>query len=132
MKTNKKAVDRRFDSAQLAGGYGTLAAVQSPEALLRRAVMGCLLWEDLFYESGESGAENIRNLVRQVSLETASQIAIEARHFQKLRHVPLFIVREMARHPQLESDPTLVSHTLEKVIQRADILILLYKRKKVN
>lgn len=123
MKTNKKAVDRRFDgSAQLAGGYGALAAVQNPEALLRRAVMGCLLWEDLFYESGESGAENIRSLVHQVSMETASQIAIEARHFQKLRHVPLFIVREMARHTNRESGPAFVSYTLEKVIQRADEL----------
>lgn len=123
MKKNKKAVDTRFDgSVQLAGGFGSLAAVQSAEALLRRAVMGCLLWENLFYESGESGAENIRSLVRQVPLEVASQVAIEARHFQKLRHVPLFIVREMARHPDLSSKPSLVSSTLESVIQRADEL----------
>ena len=123
MKKNTKAVDSRSDKkVRLAGGFGNYSAVQGAEALLRRAVMGCLLWEDLFYESGESGAENIRNLVHQAPIEVAGQIAIEARVFQKLRHVPLFIVREMARHPQLALNPSIVQETLFQVIQRADEL----------
>ena len=123
MKKNAKAVDSRIDKkTKLAGGYGNYSAVQDAEALLRRAVMGCLLWEDLFYETGESGAQNIRSLVHQVPLEVASRVAIEARMVQKLRHVPLFIVREMARHPNLASNPSVVSETLYQVIQRADEL----------
>lgn len=125
MKTNTKAVDRRVDAreeSRLAGGFGSFPAAQDSEALLRRAVMACLLWEDLFYESGESGAENIRALIHQVDLEKVARIASEARNVQKLRHIPLFIVREMARHPQLKENPSLVSKTLVDVIHRADEL----------
>ena len=57
MKTNLKAVekiDSRMSDVRLAGGFGALAAKQSPEALLRRSVMTCLLWENSFYESGNN------------------------------------------------------------------------------
>ena len=36
----------KFENTQLAGGYGALAARQSNVALLRRAVLANLLWED--------------------------------------------------------------------------------------
>lgn len=89
---------------------------------LRRTVMCCMLWEDNFYEDGEAIAERIKRLVHEVSLEDASKVAIYARERMKLRHVPLLIVREMARHPKLRTDPSIVSHTLAWVIQRADEL----------
>ena len=98
MRTNKTAKgtgsDRLMDkTARIAGGYGVFAAKQGAEALLRRAVMACLLWENTFYESGEPGAKNIKSLIAQVEPEKVAQIAIEARTQQKLRHVPLFIAR---------------------------------------
>ncbi len=87
------------------------------EAQLRRSVMACLLWEHEFYEDGASIAERIAEGVRGVSLETAAAIAIEAREQMHLRHVPLWIVREMAR-----SGGRIVGDTLARVIQRADEL----------
>jgi len=67
MKVNKKPVDYRIDkSARLAGGYGPHAAKQDAEALLRRAVMACLLWENGAYENGVSIGDNIKNLIPQV------------------------------------------------------------------
>lgn len=86
---------------------------------LRRSVMACLLWEDTFYESGQAIAERIVELVAQVSPTEASNIAIEARSKMNLRHVPLLVVREMARLPKHKS---LVAYTLANVIQRADEL----------
>lgn len=90
-----------------------------PEAQLRRALMNCMLWEDQFYEDGVSIAERIGALVPLVAAETVAALAIEAREEMKLRHAPLLIVREMARH---EGHKALVADTLERIIQRPDEL----------
>lgn len=90
-----------------------------PEQQLRRAVMNALLWEDQFYENGVSIAERIADLVPKVAPETVAAIAIEAREDMKLRHMPLLIVREMARQPEHRK---LVADTLERIIQRPDEL----------
>lgn len=89
---------------------------------LERTVLACLLFEDIAYESGESVAQRIKNLVSKVKLEDAAALAIKARTDMKLRHVPLLIVREMARHPALTKSPGIVSNTLVEVIQRPDEL----------
>lgn len=117
--TNKKATDYRKDDKRLAGGYGPFAAKQNPEALLRRSVMANLLWENLFYEDGVSVVDNIRNLIPQVDKEIVYNIAIEARTKQKLRHVPLLIAREMARHTGHRS---MLGDLLPQIILRADEL----------
>ena len=118
MKTNTKAIDKRVDpSARLAGGQGALAAVQNAEALLRRSVLANLLWENIADEDGASVAENIQALIPQVAPEAVARIAIEARTQQKLRHVPLFIAREMARHA---THRHLVGNLLPQIIRRAD------------
>lgn len=119
MKTNVKAKDYRVGDTQLAGDFGLFAAKQDPEGLLRRAVLTNLLWERLAYESGEAAAENIKALIPQVKPKTVYDIAVEARTKQKLRHVPLFIAREMARLPRHKA---LVSHLLRKIVLRPDEL----------
>jgi hypothetical protein len=95
------------------------AAVLTPEQQLRRSVLACMLWEDEFYESGATIVSRIRELVPQVAPATVAALAIEARSSMKLRHVPLLLVREMARHATHRS---LVAETLAAVIQRADEL----------
>lgn len=97
---------------------GAVAPIINPELQLRRSVMACMLWENNFYEDGQSIAERIKLLVHANSAKTVSDIAIEAREKMKLRHVPLLLVRELARH----KDKSLTAITLERVIQRADEL----------
>jgi 60 kDa SS-A/Ro ribonucleoprotein len=89
----------------------------TPEMALRRALMNCLLWEDRFYEDGVAIAERIKTLVPQVDPARVAALAIKAREVMKLRHAPLLVVREMARH---EKHRLLVADTLERVIQRPD------------
>lgn len=89
------------------------------EMELRRSVMSCMLWESEFYESGKTIATRIADLVPQVKPEYVAGIAVEARSKMKLRHVPLLLVREMARH---KSHRPYVRATLATVIQRADEL----------
>lgn len=86
---------------------------------LRRSVMACLLWEHEFYESGQTIADRIKALVPQVDPDVVAAMAIDARSQMHLRHVPLLLVREMARH---RSHRRAVRSTLPAVIQRADEL----------
>lgn len=89
------------------------------ELQLRRSVMACLLWEDSFYEDGESIAKRIQDGVALVAPEKVRDIAIEARTKMKLRHVPLLLARSMAALP---THRKFVAETLKGVIQRADEL----------
>lgn len=89
------------------------------EQELRRAVLCCLLWEDTHYEDGASIAERISALVHQVPGAVVAALAVEAREDMKLRHVPLMLVREMAR---IDTHKPYVAWALERVIQRPDEL----------
>jgi 60 kDa SS-A/Ro ribonucleoprotein len=91
----------------------------SNELQLRRSVLACMLWENQFYEDGVEIAGRIAELVPKVPVERVAALAVEAREQMKLRHAPLLLVREMARH---ETHRGLVAVTLERVIQRADEL----------
>lgn len=86
------------------------------EQALRRSVMACMLWENEFYENGKSIAERIVDLVPKVGEVKSSQIAIEARKEQNLRHVPLLIVSAMAKNGMK------VRETVASVVNRVDEL----------
>ena len=98
---------------------GSLASRIGPAEQLKRLVMTYMLWEKGFYINGQDVNGMIQKLVPIVDAKTVAEIAIEARDKQKLRHVPLYIVREMARH---ESHKPYVAMTLAHVVQRADEL----------
>jgi len=98
---------------------GAPARHLSNELQLRRSVLACLLWENQFYEDGVEIAGRIAELVPKVEAERVAALAVEAREQMKLRHAPLLLVREMARH---KTHRGLVAETLERVIQRADEL----------
>lgn len=110
---------------------GAKASHINSEQELRRSVMACMLWEDSFYESGVSIASRIAALIPTVRAEAVAAMAVEAREQMKLRHVPLLIVREMARH---KTHRALVAETLARVIQRPDelseFLSIYWKEKK--
>ena len=82
---------------------------------LRRSVLSCLLWEDTFYERGESIADRITGLASKVHMDDVSALAVEARNDFHLRHVPLLLIVAMCKQ-----GGNLVSETIQKVIQRPD------------
>lgn len=98
---------------------GARAKRFTPEQELKRTLMNCLLWEDQFYVDGLTLAERMKQLVPMVAPEKVAALAIEAREQMKLRHAPLLVVREMARH---EKHRVLVADTLARIIQRPDEL----------
>lgn len=111
MKTNVKV---KTETVRTHGG-GISRNVPAIEEL-RRTVCANMLWENQFYESGESSANRIRDLVARVPFDDAAAIALEAREDMKLRHVPLLIVRELIRSHQGSK----VGGLIFNVIQRAD------------
>lgn len=103
---------------------GAPAVKQSALNELTRAVSSCMLFEDTFYEDGNSLAERIGELVARAPLTDVAQLAIKARTDLKLRHVPLFLCVQMLKHPdkRVPALANMVGDTIEKVIQRADEL----------
>lgn len=95
---------------------GAIAHRIKPIQELRRTVLACMLWEDTFYESGQSVANRIKELVPLCNPLDVQQLAIDARGKFKLRHVPLLLTRELARHGNN------VAGLLEQIIQRPDEL----------
>jgi 60 kDa SS-A/Ro ribonucleoprotein len=116
-KINKRASAVETTGIRLAGGMGAPAARSTEEDQLRRMVMTCLLWEDAAYIDGESIQSNIKLLIPKVPAAKVAAIAIAARKEQKLRHVPLLIIREMCRY---ESHRKFVRLAIKEVCTRAD------------
>lgn len=82
---------------------------------LRRSVLACLLWEDSFYESGESNADRIQKYAALVSTEQLAALAVEARTKFHLRHVSLWLLVALAKR-----GGRLVGQAIEQTIQRPD------------
>lgn len=85
---------------------------------LRRMCLATMLWEDAFYIDGKAVAEAIAETAAMVAPEVIASLAVEARSKQKLRHLPLHLVRELIRHK--DKPAGLVADTLANVIQRPD------------
>ena len=109
----------KFEEERLAGGSGALAAKQSNTALLRRAVLANLLWEDVAYMDGVKVAKEIQRLIPLCPAIDVYNIALEARTMQKLRHTPLFLAVEMCKYPEHKM---FVQDLLPQIITRADML----------
>lgn len=99
---------------------GAVAVRITDELQLRRLTLATMLFEDTFYVDGKTISEAILDATKHVSAEAIAALAIECRESQKLRHMPLFLVRELARRKDIEAG--MVSETLATVIQRADEL----------
>lgn len=93
---------------------GTQVPAITAEQQLNRLVLASMLWEKQFYLDGKSHAELVGGLVAQSSAIAVSNLAIMARDKFKLRHIPLLLTRELARHGKLQAS------VLNQVVQRAD------------
>ncbi len=112
MKLNKKA-------PSLVTHEGGTAKHISAAKQLERSMLSCMLWEKEFYESGEGIADRIAKLIPQVDPHTVALLTVYAREKSKLRHIPLFVAREMLKH---KDHKPLVSALLATIIQRPDEL----------
>ena len=122
MKTNVK----NAGAAKTHEG-GLSSAALTPTQELRRTVMCCLLFEDSFYESGVSASDRMRALVKKCSFEDVAAIAIDAREKMKLRHVPLFLTRELLRNHSGRKVGDLVARVIQRPDELGELLALYWK-----
>lgn len=85
---------------------------------LRRSVLSTMLWEDTFYEDGQTVADRIHANAAKVDLRDILNLAVEARTQFKLRHAPLWLLIEAVRR----GGDRQISDAIAAVIQRADEL----------
>ena len=90
------------------------------EQRLRRAVLSCMLWEDEFYEDGETISVRITQLASVLDPGIVAALAIEARTKMNLRHAPLLLLTVLAKTGAKREK--LVADTVVEVVQRADEL----------
>lgn len=79
---------------------GAKAQRINPKQELRRSLMTNLLWENAFYEGGSSIAKRIGEIVPNVHPTDVLELAIEAKEFMKLRHAPLYVIRELVKYTE--------------------------------
>jgi 60 kDa SS-A/Ro ribonucleoprotein len=96
---------------------GAPAARMTDEQALRRSVASCLLWEREFYEDGQAIADRILDLASKVPAQIVADLAVEARHSFKLRHVSLLLLTALAKR-----GGPMVGDAIERTISRADEL----------
>lgn len=110
MKLNRVEKSKEFTHE------GAKASSQTLEQKLRRTVLTTMLWEDGFYEDGESVTQRIENYVKKLPFTTVEQIALEAKNNMKLRHVPLLVAALAPKY----FEGAKVGNLVEAVIQRPD------------
>lgn len=91
----------------------------TPLMELRRSALSALLFEDTFYEKGSKQSERVAALVTQCRPDEVAALAVECRSRMYLRHMPLFLIRELAR---IKGNGPYVAAALEACIQRPDEL----------
>lgn len=114
MKTNVKKTNPN--------AYGNQTRELTAYEKLQRSAINCLLWEDTFYEDGESIADRIKKYMKQVTPEQARSVLKEAKVDNKLRHMPLFLLVNMAKNGYLTAED--VANTITRVDDMSELLSL--------
>ncbi len=111
MRMNTKPVNDRktFEGAP--------AAPLSAFRALERTVSSCFLWENEFYENGETIAARITSLCAKIPNDQVLGLALRLRKVDGLRHAPLMMAASVAA--KRDGDP-IVSKAIGKLISRPD------------
>lgn len=100
----------------------------SAETQLNRVVLASMLFENEFYVDGVSNAKTIAGLVGQVAPEKVAALALKARTDMKLRHVPLYLMRELARAGKMKA--TDLTAVIQRPDEMAEFVSLYWKEKR--
>jgi 60 kDa SS-A/Ro ribonucleoprotein len=99
---------------------GAVADVINNIRILRRSVLSCLLWENEFYEDGQTIADRILNVASLCRADDVADLAIEARRVHGLRHVPLLLLVDLLSRDPKTLPPGMIKHTIFNTINRVD------------
>lgn len=110
---------------------GAPAVTFNNKKMLERAVLSTLLWEDTFYESGVDIAQRIGELVKLNTVEDVIDVALRGKYMGKLRHVPLFVIRELFRRKEARlAAGTVLSELVTRPDDATEFLAMWWKTNK--
>ena len=81
---------------------------------LQRTCCTALLGEDTFYENGESIKDRVSSYMNDITSKQANEVLRIAKEDNKLRHMPLFLIKDMLKKGWVDAD------TISKVCTRPD------------
>ncbi len=108
------SVNVRAAQPKTTNSVGTVVNCISSEKQLRRMTLAALMFENQFYLDGVEHAKLIQLLVPKVNAAAVAKLALQARNDFKLRHIPLTLMRELARIGKMKAED------LTAIIQRPD------------
>jgi len=94
---------------------GAPTRTSSPEKELERTVLTCMLWEDTFYEGGQSIGDRIQELADKCSPEFVLDLVDKARNDYKIRHASLWLAISL-----LKKGGKIAEKAMYAAIQRPD------------
>lgn len=110
---------------------GAKAVTFNEKKQLERAVLSTLLWENTFYENGVAIADRISNLVKTNKVEDVIEVALNAKFMAKLRHIPLFVIRELFRRKEARlAAGTVLSELITRPDDATEFLAMWWKDNK--
>lgn len=104
---------------------GGVASRISLKEELKRTVMSHMLWEDNFYEDGDSITKRIETLINRVNENDAREILFQAKFESKLRHLPLYMLTVFAKKGWLEKED--VAQVITRADDMTELLALYWK-----
>lgn len=104
---------------------GGIASRISKEEQLKRSLMSCLLFEDTFYEDGESIASRISTLAKEVNAQRAVELMKKAAKEYKLRHAPLWVALALLQTEGVT--PADIAEVIGRADSLAEILAMYWK-----
>lgn len=115
-------VNRRNTTTPVAHTHeGGRAAVVTPFEELTRSVLACLLFEDSFYEDGETAAARITRLVHACDIRRVLELARSARLAYGLRSAPAWLINAVWSHPQRAAcEPSHIVKAIDDICIRPD------------
>jgi 60 kDa SS-A/Ro ribonucleoprotein len=122
------AINRVQRNLRVTTHEGASVPAISAEKQLNRIVLASMLFENEFYVDGISNAHRIAELVPKVSAEAVAALALKARTTMKLRHVPLHLLRELARIGKLKASD--LTNTIQRPDELGEFVAMYWKDKK--
>lgn len=107
---------------------GTPVKRISADNTLMRMTLAHMLFEDQFYVDGKKSSEVLAAAIKAASPEFAINLAKTARKQYKLRHVPLFILRELIRSGKAKAED--IAEVIQRPDEMGELLALYNKDKK--
>lgn len=101
-----------------------------PLEQLKRTVLSCLLFETTAYEGGDTIADRISALCKEVPSKDIAALAIEARTKHNLRHVSLRLLIALLEKRDYPEASKTIAATIQRPDELAELLAMYWKNGK--